>query len=162
MGGGAAHIRSANDTDFPTLLALLLDDDVARVREAGGLQEGDAAYYAAFQDILNDTNNDLLVAEIGGEVVGFLQVTFIPGLSYQGGWRCLVEDVRVDSRKRRLGIGHRLMDAALERAQSRQCTIVELFMHSSRDGAAAFYEALGFEGQHRGYRLRIPTGTPDF
>jgi hypothetical protein len=45
------------------------------------------------------------VAEIDGEVIGTMQLTFIPNLAFQGGKRMLIESVRVDSKLRGQGIG---------------------------------------------------------
>ena len=42
------------------------------------------------------------------DIVGFLQITFIPYLAYQGRWRALVEGVRVNKKYRGQGIGKRL------------------------------------------------------
>ena len=152
------HCRSAVEEDIPSILQMLLDDDIAQMREGDSAGEDVVAYHAAFQDIVNDPNNDLLVAEVDGKVVGFLQVTVIPGISYHGARRCQIEDMRVAKDSRRQGIGRQLIESAKEWAEVRGCTIIELFMHASRKDAAAFYESLGFESEHRGYRMQIPAG----
>ena len=85
--------RRAHRADLPRLLALLADDVLGRNREA--VASSDPAYAAAFDAIDGDPNQFLLVAEHAGELVGMLQLTFIPGLSRQGAWRANVEAVRV-------------------------------------------------------------------
>jgi hypothetical protein len=45
------------------------------------------------------------VACRGERVVGVLQLTYIPSLTYQGGWRALIEGVRVDGSERSQGLG---------------------------------------------------------
>ena len=44
-----------------------------------------------FEVIDNDPNNELMVVEFSGEVIGMLQLTFIPYLTHLGSWRCLIE-----------------------------------------------------------------------
>jgi 8-oxo-dGTP diphosphatase len=85
---------------------------------------------------------DVLAAEADGEVVGFLVLSFVPALT---GLRAWIDDVAVDPRRRRQGIGRALVEAAMQRASRRGAT--HLYMDTSRGNpdAKEFYAACGFE-----------------
>jgi len=85
---------------------------------------------------------DVLVAEVNGQVVGFLALSFVPVIS---GLRALIDDLAVDPAYRRQGIGAALVEAAIQRADRRGAT--NLLVDTSRADPAArdFYHACGFE-----------------
>ena len=95
----------------------------------------------------------LMVATSGAEVVGTLQLTFIPGLSRQGATRALIEAVRVRSDQRGSGLGGKLIEWAVETARSRGAAMVQLTTDASRVDAHRFYERLGFSATHVGMKL---------
>lgn len=147
-------IRSAVSDDVPSIVGLLRDDELGKCREAADPAHL-APYAAAFQAIQNDDHSELLVAIVDETVVGCLQITCIPGLSYQGVTRGLIEDVRVARHLRGHGIGKRLVLAAEAHARSAGCALLELFVHQDRANAQAFYERLAFKGEHRGFRKSL-------
>jgi hypothetical protein len=53
------------------------------------------------------------VVELDSKVVGVLQLTYIPYITYRGSWRALIEGVRVDSSLRASGIGRKLLTWAV-------------------------------------------------
>ena len=57
-----------------------------------------------------------------------LQLTVIPYLTYQGGWRALIEGVRVDATLRSKGLGRTMFEWAISRAKQRGCHLVQLTM----------------------------------
>jgi GNAT superfamily N-acetyltransferase len=144
-------VRRAQRGDLPRLLELLADDELGKNREAVG--SDDPAYGRAFDVIDRDPNQQLLVAELDGRVVGMLQVTYIPGLSRRGAWRANIEGVRVDSQVRGRGIGGWLMVRALELARKRGCRLAQLTSDRRREEAHRFYMRLGFTESHLGYKL---------
>lgn len=149
--------RLARRHDLPALLALLADDVIGSGREPPGpdaLQD----YLAAFDAIDADPNNELLVAEVDGNPVGMLQLTYIPGLSRGGSWRALVEAVRVSGRLRGQGVGTRLMQHAIARARDRGCRLVQLTTDKQRQDAQRFYLRLGFVASHEGMKLALGDG----
>jgi len=97
---------------------------------------------AAAQRFRESLAMDVLVAEVDGQVVGFLALSFIPALS---GLRALIDDLALDPAYRRQGIGAALVEAAIQRADQRGAT--HLLVDTSRGDAAArdFYQACGFE-----------------
>ena len=112
-------------------------------------------YISAFRAIENDPNNELIVAEHDGSIVGTFQLTYTPSLSFQGGERCTVESVRVKSGLRGQGIGREMMLWAIERAKERGCVSMQLTTHKERANAHRFYQKLGFEASHLGMKLKL-------
>jgi len=146
----AATIRRARYQDVPAIVRLLADDALGTTRESPGTPE---LYWRAFEEVNRDPRNFLAVAELNGEVVGTLQLTFIPSLTYEGGERAQIEAVRVDARHRNAGIGHALVDWAITRARARGCRVVQLTTDRRRPDALRFYLSLGFQPTHEGLKL---------
>ena len=92
---------------------------------------------------------------LDGEVVGTLQITFVPGLGRGGATRMLIEEVRVVSARRGTGIGRQMIAAAVELARARGCKTVELFSNRARTDAHRFYAGLGFVASHVGMKLAL-------
>jgi GNAT superfamily N-acetyltransferase len=148
-------IRKARREDVAAIVRLLADDLLGAGREVVS-DPPLAAYFEAFAKIAADERNLLVVAEdAAGQVIGTLQMTFIPGLSNQGAEMALIEAVRVDSSLRGQGLGQALLGWALDEARRRGCRSVELFTHNSRVDAQRFYERLGFAKSHAGMRRAL-------
>ena len=146
--------RKAVRSDIPAVVAILSDDELGAGRELSG--EADLeAYVRAFEEISTDPNQFLCVVTEGVEVVGTLQLTFIPGLSHAGARRGQIESVRVSSVHRGKGIGEALFAWAVDRCRERGCSIVQLTTDRRREGAQRFYERLGFVDSHIGYKLKL-------
>lgn len=144
-------IRRATAGDVAAIVDLLADDPLGAQREA----PGDAAYAEAFTEIDADPRQFLAVAEVGGEVVGTMQLTFIPGLSRRGSTRALIEAVRVRADQRGAGLGRGLAEWAIETARARGAAMVQLTTHASRTDAHRFYQRLGFVPSHVGMKLAL-------
>ena len=152
-------IRTATQTDVPHIVALLADDALGSQRER--LAEPlPASYLAAFRSIEADPNNEVIVVERAGQIVGVLQLTFIPTLTYQGGWRAQIEGVRVSSAARGHGLGERLLRWAIARAEERGCHLIQLTTDKRRPDAKRFYERLGFVASHEGMKLHLESISP--
>jgi GNAT superfamily N-acetyltransferase len=148
-------MRRARREDVPAIVAMLADDHLGRQRERleGPFPE---AYMEAFDAIDEDPRNVLAVAEnADGAVIGALQLTFIPGLSYRGAERALVESVRVAGPLRGRGVGSRMLQWAIDEARRRGCRMIRLSTHQSRTDAQRFYKSLGFVDSHVGMTLRL-------
>jgi GNAT superfamily N-acetyltransferase len=136
---------------------MLADDALGAAREDARLPL-DPGYIRAFAAIAADPNQMLAVAEEDGAVVGTLQLTFIPGLSYKGAWRGQIEAVRVAASRRGQGLGARMIRWALDECRARGCRLVQLSTNMSRTDAHRFYERLGFSRSHFGYKLDVGGG----
>ena len=148
------HFRKARAADVAQLVKLLADDDLGATRE--DLSEPlNQNYLDAFSSIEADANNELTVVEAGGELVGMLQLTFIPYLTHTGSWRCLIEGVRIAKNHRGKGLGASFINWAIERATERNCRIVQLTSDKQRPEAIRFYQSLGFKATHEGFKLKL-------
>ncbi|MEM6495333.1 MAG: GNAT family N-acetyltransferase [Pseudomonadota bacterium] len=148
------RFRQATIDDLQAILALLADDELGRQREQIG-PPPHPDYNTAFEAIAADENQFLVVAEHAGEVVGCLQLSFIPGLSRVGLWRGQIESVRVSSRMRGSGVGRKLFTWAIEECRRRGCGLVQLTTDKTRPDALRFYEDLGFKASHEGMKLSL-------
>jgi GNAT superfamily N-acetyltransferase len=146
--------REALIEDLPEIVRMLADDFLGATRERfeNPLPE---SYLRAFEEIESDKNNELIVAETDGEIVGTLQITFTPSISFQGGKRATVESVRIDAKHRGKGLGKNLMQWAVERAKREGCHFLQLTTNGERADAHRFYENLGFKGSHLGMKLDL-------
>ncbi len=126
--------RRARPGDLPAIVRMLADDPLGAKRERFETPLPES-YLRAFEAIDADPNNELVVACLGEEVAGVLQLTFIPYLTYQGGWRALIEAVRIDSKHRSQGLGRAMFEWAIARARDRGCHVVQLTTDKSRADA---------------------------
>ncbi len=145
------NIRDAVRADLPAIVALLADDRLGRGRETADLSDMEP-YYRAFDAIASDSSTRLIVGEADGVIVATLQVTFIPNISMTATTRALVEGVRVAADRRSAGLGATLFAYVEEAARERGCGLIQLTMNKSRTDAARFYENLGFEATHEGFK----------
>lgn len=150
----ALSFRYARREDLPEIVRMLADDTLGEARETYADPLPDS-YYAMFDAIERDPNNELVVGVVDSRVVAVLQITFLPYLTYRGSWRALIEGVRVDASVRSAGIGKRLIEWAIARARERGCLMVQLTSDKSRRDAQRFYENLGFVASHAGFKLRL-------
>jgi ribosomal protein S18 acetylase RimI-like enzyme len=146
--------RRASAADLEDIVALLADDELGRKREDPD-PPLNPRYIDAFAAIDADRNQFLVVVEEGGQIVGCLQLSFIPGLSRLGLWRGQIESVRIASTRRGGGLGKRLFEWAIEECRKRGCEIVQLTTDKSRTDARRFYEGLGFVASHEGMKRAL-------
>ncbi|MDQ6657267.1 MAG: GNAT family N-acetyltransferase [Actinomycetota bacterium] len=137
---------------------MLSDDLVSGGREVG---PSDPLYRQAFADIETDPRQLLVVLlDFSGEVVGTLQLTFIPGLSRAGATRAVVEAVRVSSPHRGSGLGSALIRWAIGYSRQHGAALIQLTTDKRRTDAHRFYRKLGFEDSHVGMKLLLQQHQP--
>jgi GNAT superfamily N-acetyltransferase len=146
--------RDATRADLPTIVQMLAADQLGATRETVSEPLADA-YVAAFERIEADANNRLIVADDDGRVVGCLQLTYIPGLSFSGGIRAEIEGVRVHQRVRGQGVGHKMIGFAIDEARRHGCRLVQLTTNNVRKDAQRFYQDLGFVASHVGMKMDL-------
>jgi len=151
LPSGAARVRRAVRDDVPAIVALLADDVLGAARESAD----PAPYARAFAAVDADPAHLLVVAEVDGEVAGTLQLTVLAGLARRGALRGQLEAVRVAAAHRSSGLGSALVTWAVEEARRRGCAVVQLTTDARRVDAHRFYERLGFERSHLGYKLPL-------
>ena len=79
--------------------------------------------------------------ELENQIVGMLTLVIFRIPTGQHAW---IEDVVVDERARRKGIGEALTRAAIERARAAGAATVDLTSRPSREAANRLYQRLGF------------------
>jgi len=89
------------------------------------------------------------------DVVGTMQLSFIPGLTRPGALRAQAEAVRVAASHRSLGLGAAMFEWVIDEAARRGCSIVQLTTDKTCADAHRFYEHLGFTASHEGYKFQL-------
>ncbi|WP_446050782.1 N-acetyltransferase family protein [Zobellia laminariae] len=148
-------IRKAKESDVSAIVALLANDKLGKLRE-NYKEPLPQKYYDAFEAINGNQNQELIVIENETEqVIGTMQLSFIPYLTYQGGVRAQIEAVRVHEDYRNKGIGQQLFEWAIQRAKQKGAHVVQLTTDKKRPDALKFYEKLGFTASHEGMKLHL-------
>ena len=146
------EIRAADADDVPAIVAMLADDPLGARRES---PDDLSPYLDALERLRRDPNQHLVVAVRDGRVVGTLQLTVIPGLSRRGATRSVIEAVRIHADERGSGLGTELIEWAVAESRRQDCRLVQLTSDVSRTDAHRFYERLGFEASHVGFKLPL-------
>ncbi|BDM73440.1 GNAT family acetyltransferase [Streptomyces nigrescens] len=146
------EIRRATEADLPAIVAMLADDPLGATRES---PDDLAPYIAAYTALAADPNQHLIVAAREGRTIGTLQLTVIPGLSRRGATRSIIEGVRVHREERGSGLGTQLIEWAITESRTLGCGMVQLTSDATRVDAHRFYERLGFEASHLGFKLML-------
>lgn len=147
--------REARRADVPFIVELIANDKLGQLRE--NYQDPlPKEYYLAFDNILADSNQELIVIENEQEeIVGTLQLSFIQYLTYRGGIRAQIEAVRVREDLRGEGLGQKLFEWAIQRAKDRGAHLLQLTTDKQRPEAIRFYEKLGFKASHEGMKIHF-------
>ncbi|WP_020591147.1 GNAT family N-acetyltransferase [Kiloniella laminariae] len=151
--------RRATEADLPAIVSLLADDPLGTSREDVSFPPN-RKYVKAFTAINRDPNQLLAVVELEKEIIGCLQLSFIPGLSRLGMWRGQIESVRIATGHRRDGLGRKMFNWAIEQCREQGCELVQLNTDKSRPEAIRFYEKLGFKASHEGMKLVLMEKNP--
>lgn len=149
--------RDAVPADIATIVGLSHAGD-ARGKNTPPLDPatlGDPRYRAALDEITADPQHRLIVAERDGEVVGTIQLSFIPGMPNFGMKRGMLENVHIRADQRGSGLGTQMVRWAIERCHEAGCGVVQLTSNKVRADAHRFYEKLGFVKSHEGFKLKL-------
>jgi GNAT superfamily N-acetyltransferase len=145
------QIRDGKAQDLERIVELLSHGALVEGRE----DPGDLVPYLAALTEIEHGPGGILVAEVGGEVVGVCQLIVFRHLQNRGARCAEVESVHVHPDQRGRGIGHILMAATIDRARDLGCSRVQLTSNVARPDAHRFYEALGFSPSHQGFKLAL-------
>lgn len=149
--------RDATPADIPTMLILghAGDSRGAATPPLDHSTLNDPRYRAAFDAITANPDHRLIVAEQNGEIVGTLQISFIPGLPNFGTKRGMLENVHIRTDQRGTGLGSQMVRWAVEVCRAGGCDMVQLTSNKVRTDAHRFYEKLGFKKSHEGFKLAL-------
>jgi len=94
--------------------------------------------------ISNEQLGDLLVAEQGEELAGYLVITWGWGIE-SGGAEALIDEMYVSPAYRNQGVGTLLMTEAQSRASSKDVKFIFLETEQNNPESRELYDRLGFE-----------------
>jgi len=103
-------------------------------------------------DRMMRSGQHLLVAVLGGQVVGTVTLIIQPTLRHRGAAMAELENVVVDSNHRGHGVGSKLVQHALDVARKAGAYKLHLISDVATSDAYPFYEGLEFVHTGRGYK----------
>jgi GNAT superfamily N-acetyltransferase len=144
-----AIVRQATEQDIPRILELY--------QELTGERHDLTRYQTGpvMAEIASMSGHELLVADEDGVVVGTMVLLVVPNLSHGALPWAMVENMVVDQKYRRRGIGRLLIEYAIARARQAGCYKVQLLSQKKRRQAHKFYRSLGFKASAHGFRMYI-------
>jgi ribosomal protein S18 acetylase RimI-like enzyme len=128
-------IRDARPGDEPVVIELIRELARTEAVESGVTVE-------LLRDYQARDDSGILVAELGGEVVGMLSFFVRPGLFHGGHWGCL-DELIVTATAQGKGIGDALMSAVMSRFEAAGCVEAAVSTVFGNDRAAALYRKHG-------------------
>lgn len=151
-------IRQATESDFDQVGAVFLEE---LTFHAGLLPErfqiaDPIMTHEWFNEILTSANKVILVAELGKEIVGLVQLTLMTNPDdpiYRSRQYAYVNDMVVVERHHRQGVGRLLLAQAREWALAQGAGEIELNVWELNKRAISFYEKLGYQTIQRTMRL---------
>ena len=147
--------RKAKKGDILNIVKMLADDELGSIREDYKVPLP-KSYYDAFQNIHQDKNQELIILEnFNKDIIGTLQLTFIPYLTYRGGLRSQIEAVRIRKKFRGKGFGKKIFKWAIKRGIDKGAHLIQLTTDKHRPNAIEFYKTLGFRDSHLGMKLHL-------
>ena len=147
--------RKAIKDDVEWIVKMIADDELGKIRENFQVPIP-AEYLEAFERINADPNQELIVVENEySEIIGTLQLSFIQYLTYRGGIRAQIEAVRIRNDQRGQGVGKKMLDWAINRAEERNAHLLQLTTDKKRPKAIKFYKDLGFKATHEGMKMHF-------
>ena len=150
----ALTFRDATAGDLPAIVGMLAQDQIGGRRDDAS-EPLDPVYLRAFEAIAADPSQRLIVAEIDGRVVGTMQLSLLPGLLNRGAWRGQIEAVRIDDSVRGRGLGAAMIDWGVAWLRDNGCFMAQLTSNNDRVDAHRFYERLGWQKSHAGFKLYL-------
>jgi GNAT superfamily N-acetyltransferase len=107
-------------------------------------------------DNIENNNIKYILAKDNNKIIGSCYICIIPNLTYNGKSICFIENVIIDEKYRKKGIGKKLMETVVKYAKGNNCYKIVLLSGIKREGAHKFYEKIGFNGESKkGFELRF-------
>ena len=133
-------IREAKESDLLTIGKLTLE-----LIEAMSDTEGiDIKLIAEnCRNLLSEDNSYILVAEIEGIIVGFINFTTRKTILHRG-LSGLIDELTIAKNYRGKGIGRQLLSSAIEKSRQLGCCEVEVSTEKTNVKAREFYRQCGF------------------
>lgn len=97
-----------------------------------------------WQQILNDKNHRIIIAEEDGKIVSSCVCVIIPNLTHNQQPYAFVENVITDENYRKKGLATACLNYAKEIAQKENCYKLMLLTGSKKESTLNFYEQAGY------------------
>lgn len=97
-----------------------------------------------WQQILNDKNHRIIIAEEDGKIVSSCVCVIIPNLTHNQQPYAFVENVITDENYRKKGLATACLNYAKEIAQKENCYKLMLLTGSKKENTLNFYEQAGY------------------
>jgi ribosomal protein S18 acetylase RimI-like enzyme len=144
-------VRSATENDLPAVLNLyrhLHPDDPSLEN---------AVAERVWTKLLSSGFTTVIVAQVQELLVSSCTLAIVPNLSRGARSYAVIENVVTHADHRRLGLGRRVLEHALDLAWQADCYKVLLATGSKRESTLRFYEGAGFErGGKTYFEVRRP------
>lgn len=134
------RIRKAVESDISNLLSLM--------RELAEFEKY-ATDFAVTEDVLREQgfhrsppDFHCLIAEEGGDLVGFLVYYFVP-FTYRARPNLIIKELYIADGYRSRGIGKLLMKAVAREAEQAGCGMIKWYVAKWNERGVQFYERLG-------------------
>ena len=135
-----ASVRRALATDQDAVLALMR----GYCQEVGTALSDEHLLDAIGPLIANEQLGDLLVAEQGEDLAGYLVITWGWGIE-SGGAEALIDEMFVAAEYRHQGVGTLLMTEGQSRASAKDVKVIFLETEQNNPESRELYDRLGFE-----------------
>lgn len=126
----------------------------------------DAQFEASIRRLLTSEDAEFSIAMDEGGSAGYVLLRFRYSM-WTSGLEATLEDLFVEPRARRGGVGEQLVRFALRRARERGCVSICLDTNEKNAASTRIYERLGFQslsrrwnGRQVFYRLSLETSEP--
>ena len=149
MGENMSIDVRSSQSRVPLVLRTARDADIDAVLAIEQASFGDPWNRSAFMELLDDPRVAFLVADAGGDVLGYVVAWFVLDEGEIG--NLAVADVA-----RRHGVGARLLDGAITAVRAADVNSLYLEVRDSNAAARALYASRGFAevGRRRDYYRR--------
>ena len=134
------RIRKAVESDISNLLPLM--------RELAEFEKY-ATDFAVTEDVLREQgfhrsppDFHCLIAEEGGDLVGFLVYYFVP-FTYRARPNLIIKELYIADGYRSMGVGKLLMKAVAREAEQAGCGMIKWYVAKWNERGVQFYERLG-------------------
>ncbi len=147
-------IREAQRADLAALIAMFAADDIGGHGDTTA-PEALPSYERAFEIIAASPDQTLYVAELADEVVGTFQTAITTTLAGRGTSFMIIEAVQTRGDMRGRGIGAQMIEFCIAEARARDLPRVQLISNGKRKDAHRFYQRLGLEPTHLGFKMAL-------
>lgn len=145
-------IRLALRADVGALIALYADDSIGGHEDKCD-RDMLPGYLQAFDQIAASANEWLYVAELEKRIIGTFKLSALTVMTGGGTKLLVIQSVQTASDLRGQGIGTRMVEFVVDLAKREGMGSVQLMSNSARTDAHRFYQRLGFEASHLGFRM---------